>query len=180
MQTGLNLLLVTGIFIAAVFAETWLETRWPGFPGGTNGTKAVTWLAALLLSFPILVAVWRKLQAAAMILASMRVSPKSAGSGTAAARAYVAAGITMVGTLLLVLFLLLLSSTLLPTGNMLLLVLAVMVIAGFRLYRWSIRFYASAQVALRETFTSVPPTAGSAPIPPRHPSPPGPVPRRET
>jgi CPA2 family monovalent cation:H+ antiporter-2 len=157
LQMGLNVLLLTGIFIAAVFLEQRAEAAWPGFPGGENALKALAWLASVLVSFPLLVATWRKLEAGALIVASMRVSTKSAGADTRLFRSLISGGITIVGTLTLLLFLFLLSSALLPTGNMLLLVVLVLLVAGMRLYRWAVKFYASAQFALRDTF------AGSGP-----------------
>ena len=68
-QIAVNLLIVAGVFIAAVFLQRRILVWWPEFPGGDDGTKAATWLMALLVSFPVLVAVasrrpapcsWRK------------------------------------------------------------------------------------------------------------------------
>ena len=74
-QIALNLLIIAGIFIAAVFLHRRIVIWWPEFPGGEDGTKAATWLAALLVSFPLLVAVWRKLEAGAMLVAETSVGP---------------------------------------------------------------------------------------------------------
>ncbi len=69
----MNLLIIAGIFIGAVFLQRRIVVWWPEFPGGEDGTKAATWLAALLVSFPILVAVWRKVEAGAMLVAETAV-----------------------------------------------------------------------------------------------------------
>ena len=112
-QIALNLLIVTGIFIGAVFLQRQMVVWWPEFPGGVDGTKAATWLVALLVSFPLLVAVWR-LEAGAMVVAESAAGPRrvlgispfnpsSPGRSSWLVR--------------LVLLVTLLSSTLLPSGT---------------------------------------------------------------
>jgi K+:H+ antiporter len=152
-QIAINLLLVTGIFIGAIFLQRHIQGRWPEFPGGENGTKAATWLAALLVSFPVLVALWRKIEAGAMLIAETAVGLSKVGSKDfAALRAVISSTILVFGTGMLVLLLALLSSTLLPSGNVLLLTLLIMAISGFVLYRGAVKLYARAQSALRDTF----------------------------
>ncbi|MFZ0709285.1 MAG: cation:proton antiporter, partial [Terrimicrobiaceae bacterium] len=119
-QIALNLLIITGIFIAAMFLHRRIVVWWPAFPGGVDGTKAATWLAALLVSFPLLVAVWRKLEAGAMLIAETAVGPGKAGSKDSGLQAVISGTILVFGTVVLILLLALLSSTLLPSGNALL------------------------------------------------------------
>ena len=142
---------------------------WPAFPGGVDGTKAATWLAALLVSFPLLVAVWRKLEAGAMLIAETAVGPGKAGSKDSGLQAVISGTILVFGTVVLILLLALLSSTLLPSGNALLITLLIMVIAGVLLYRGAVKLYSRAQSALRDTFAQPadPPVLQEAPsLPP--------------
>ena len=149
---ALNRLIITGIFIAAVFLQRHMVVWWPEFPGDVNGTKAATWLVALLVSFPLLVAVWRKLEAGAMVVAEGAVGPDEAGSRDLALQSLISRTITVVGTAALVLLVALLSSTLLPSGNVLLVTLLIVLISCFVFYRSAVRLYSRAQSALRDTF----------------------------
>ncbi len=156
MQIAVNLLLVTGIFISAAYLHRKATVAWPNFTGGDDGIKAVLWVAALIVSFPFLIAVWRKMEAGAMIIAEMSVNARSAGPGTGAFQSVISGVITVVGTGILILLLLLLSSTILPSINVLILGLAVVVVSGFLLYRVSVKFYAGAQFALNKTLSTPP------------------------
>jgi CPA2 family monovalent cation:H+ antiporter-2 len=155
-QIALNLLLATGVFIAAVVVHARYAKGWTQFPGGADGVKATLWLGALIVSFPCLIASWRKFQAGGMMVAELSVSPSKAGANTAAARAIVSGTVLVAGSCLMVLWLLVLSSTLLPSRNVLLLALGIAVAAGFLLYRASNRLYARAQYALHDTFAEPP------------------------
>lgn len=151
-QIGVNLLLVTGIFIAAVFLHQKMRTQWPDFPGGVEGIKAVAWLAALIVSFPSLIAIWRKMEVMAMLISEMSVNPAVAREKTPALQSLITAAITGVGSGALLLILLLLSSTILPSLNILILLIVVAVVSGVLLYRGSVKLYAGAQYALHDTF----------------------------
>jgi monovalent cation:H+ antiporter-2, CPA2 family len=155
-QIGINLLLVTGIFLATVFFHHKVGIRWPDLPIGPEGLKAVSWLVALLASFPLLIAIWRKMEVGAMVISEMSVNPAVAGSRAPALQTLISNVITVAGTGVLILILLLLSSTLLPSRNILILVLVVVAISGFFLYRKSVKLYAGAQYALHDTFAQPP------------------------
>lgn len=169
-QIGINLLLVTGIFIGAIFLHHKIGHRWPDFPVGSEGLKAVSWLAALLVSFPLLIAIWRKMEVGAMVISEMSVNQAEAGSRAPALQSLIANVITVVGTGILILILLLLSSTLLPSFNILILVLVIVAVSGFLLYRKSVKIYAGAQYAIHDTFAQPP-----DPLPP-HADDPEPLP----
>lgn len=157
-QMALCIVLVTGIFISATFFRERAPAWWPDMPGGVNGAKAILWLTATILSLPLLIAVVRKLQALGMLLSEMSVTRSAAGARTEALRAIVAHVILAAGCIGLLQFLLVLSSAILPSSWNVLLVLALIVAAATVLLRRSfIRLYASAQIALRETFAQPPP-----------------------
>jgi len=156
LQISVNLLLVTGIFIGAIFLHRKFGGYWPDFPGGKEGVKAAVWLGAFLCSFPLLVAVWRKMEVVAMLIAELSVSASKAGTNTQALRAIISGTITVAGTGGLVLVLLVLSSTILPSRNMLLLALLIVLVSGFFLYRGAVKLYARAQSALHETLADPP------------------------
>ena len=151
-QIAVNLLIIAGIFIGAVFLQRRIVIWWPEFPGGEDGTKAATWFAALLVSFPILVAVWRKVEAGAMLVAETAVGLGKGGPRDPAAQALISRTILVFGTAVLVLIVALLSSALLPSWNVLLLTLLVMLVFSVFLYRGAVKLYSRAQSALRDTF----------------------------
>jgi CPA2 family monovalent cation:H+ antiporter-2 len=162
-QIALNLLLVAGVFIAA--AAMWY--RVPGTLtarlGGDNWVKAMLWLAALILSLPMLIAAFRKFQAMAMLLSEASVSRSAAGPRTDALRAVVSGVITLAGLGGLLLFLLVLSSAILPSTKLVIVVALATIASGILLWRFSIRLHARAQIALRETLEQAPPTHAHEP-----------------
>jgi CPA2 family monovalent cation:H+ antiporter-2 len=164
-QMALNAALIAAIFIAAAFVERrqpiWLtslglETEW---------LKGALWLMAVILSLPMFIATSRKLQALGLLIAETKVTEAAAGERTAAIRAVVAQVVPIAGTVALGLFVLVLSSALLPTFNVLIVLLLVVGIISWLLRRSFIKVYAKAQLALQETFAQPP-----APRPPSAPA----------
>ena len=70
VQIGINLLIVTGIFISFGFLHENISSILQKYLGGIEVTKALLWIAAIIMSFPSLIAIWRKMQAAGMGLGS--------------------------------------------------------------------------------------------------------------
>ena len=155
-QIALNLLLVSAIFIVVVAMRGRAMAWWPAVPGGLNGLKALLWLVAMVLSLPLLIASFRKLQAMAMLISEVTVTREAAGERTAALRAVVSGTIVAAGCGGLILFVLLLSSTILPSRNALIVAALLAASAAIILWRSSIRLYSRAQIALRETLEEPP------------------------
>jgi CPA2 family monovalent cation:H+ antiporter-2 len=151
-QMALNLVLVTAIFIGATFFRQRVLAWWPGIPEGDNGAKALLWLAAMGLSLPLLIAVFRKLQALGMLLSEVSVTREAGGARTETLRAVVSGTILIAGSLGLLQFVLLLSSALMPSWNVLIVLALLLALATVLLWRFFIRLYAGAQITLRETF----------------------------
>jgi CPA2 family monovalent cation:H+ antiporter-2 len=105
----------------------------------------------------LLIATFRKLQALGMLIAEMRVARATAGERTAAIRAVVAQTVLISGVVLLGLCVLMLSSTLLPSLEILLVLLVILALVTWLLWRSFIRIYSQAQIALRDTFAQAPP-----------------------
>lgn len=166
-QMALNAALVAAVFIAAAF----VGRRPPGWlsgilPGG-DLLKGALWLAAVVVSLPLLIATFRKLQALGLLIAETKVTEAAAGERTAAIRAVVAQVIPAAGLAALGLYVLLLSSALLPNTRMLIVLLLIVALITWLLWRSFIRVYSKAQSALQETFTQPPPARHEhAPAPP--------------
>jgi CPA2 family monovalent cation:H+ antiporter-2 len=164
MQMALNAALVAAVFIAAVF----LERRPPEWFGrlalGEQGLKAALWLTAMVVSLPMLIATFRKLQALGLLIAETKVAEAAAGERTTAIRTVVAQVVPAAGAIALGLFILVLSSTLLPTFNVLLVLVTIVACITLLLWRTFIRVYSQAQAALQETFAQ-PAQPRSSPAP---------------
>jgi len=167
-QMALNAALVTAVFIAAAFVQRrppeWLK----GLGLGEEGFKAVLWLAAMVLSLPMLIATFRKLQALGLLVADTKVPASAAGERTAAIRALVAQVVPLTGTVALGLYILVLSSTLLPSFKVTLALILIVAFIAWLLWRSFIRVYSKAQIALQETFAQPPaprPQAAPAALP---------------
>jgi CPA2 family monovalent cation:H+ antiporter-2 len=164
-QMALNAGLIAGVFIAAAFVQR-RPTLWMKNLGlSDEWLKAALWLGAMILSLPMFIATARKLQALGLLVAETKVTEAAAGERTAAIRSVVAQIVPVAGVIALGLFVLVLSSTLLPTFNVLLALLGLIVLITMLLWRSFIRVYAKAQVALQETFAQTP-----APFPGRDPA----------
>lgn len=156
-QMALNAALMAGVFIAAVY----LGQRPPGclqrLELGEPVQNASLWLVAMVASLPMFIATSRKLQALGMLLAETKVPADLAEERAIAIRAIVSNGVPLVGSVALGLFVLVLSSTLLPPLNVLLVLLLVVGLIAWLLWRSFIKIYSKAQGALRETFAHPPP-----------------------
>jgi CPA2 family monovalent cation:H+ antiporter-2 len=155
-QIALNLLLIAAVFIAAAFVKG-RAGGWLSFiPAGENGARATLWLAAMIVCLPMLIAVFRKLQAAGMLVSEMSIPRDQAGEGPAALRTVVSSAVLIAGCIALLLFILLLSSAILPSWNVLVVLAVVLVAAAIFLRRPFIQIHAKAQVALSETLSDSP------------------------
>jgi len=167
-QMALNAALTAAVFIAAVFFGQHPSGRLKDFGISADILKAALWLVAVIVSLPLFIATFRKLQALGLLIAETKVAESAAGERTAAIRALVAQVIPFAGITGLGLFVLLLSSALLPPLNVLIVLLVVVALITWLLWRSFIRIYSKAQVALQQTLTQPPP--------PRHAEAPAPLP----
>jgi len=163
LQMALNLLLAAGIFLAAAF----LGQRPPEWVPELLRREAVhgpaLWLAAVVVTLPLFIATFRKLQALGLLVAELKVTPDVAGERTAALRSVVSHAIPLAGLVGLVLFGLSLSAPLLPPRGVLPVLLVVVALLTALLWKSAIRIYSRAQVALEETFAHPPHSEEPAP-----------------
>jgi monovalent cation:H+ antiporter-2, CPA2 family len=167
-QMALNAALVTAVFIGAAFVERRPPAWLTGLGLAEERLKAVLWLAAMVLSLPMLIATFRKLQALGLLVADTKVPALAAGERTAAIRALVAQVVPLAGTVALGLYILVLSSTLLPSFKVTLALILIVAFIAWLLWRSFIRVYSKAQIALQETFAQPPasrPQAATAALP---------------
>ncbi len=151
-QIALNVTLITAVFLAGGFVgqrpPAWLKhLGW-----SEQILKATLWLAAMVLSLPMFIAVSRKLQAVGLLIAETKVTKVAAGERAVAIQAVLAQVIPMAGSVMLGLYVLVLSSALLPPLNVLIVLLFLVGFIAWLLRRSFIKVYSKAQNALEETF----------------------------
>jgi CPA2 family monovalent cation:H+ antiporter-2 len=161
-QIALNLILVAGIFVGAASLRRSGLQWWPTIPRGQDGVKAALWLGAMLLSLPLLIALFRKLRALCMLLSEMSVTRSAGGENVSALRSIVANTILAASCVVLALLLALLSSAILPSWKLLIAQALIVVATAVLLRRSFTRLYSKAQFALQETL-SQPPAAHREP-----------------
>jgi len=156
-QMALNLVLVAGPFVAATFVSKKPPALLPSVPGGKQGMDAMLWLCAVLLALPLLVASYRKLQALGLLLGEMAAERPANKPRAAAIQAIVGNTVVLAGTVGMGLLLLVLSAALLPSWNILIVLLLIVAAVTILGWRGLIRIYSKAQIALEETLTQPPP-----------------------
>ena len=100
----------------------------------------------------MLIANLRKLQALGMLISEATIRRESAGQRTQSLRAVVANVCLVAGSVGMILCVLLLSSALLPPLGVILALAVVLVVVAWLQWRFLVRVYARAQIALKETF----------------------------
>jgi monovalent cation:H+ antiporter-2, CPA2 family len=155
-QMALNCVLVAGIFIAATFIAQRPPAGLPRLPGGREGLKAACWLAAVLLSLPLLVATYRKLQALGLLFGEIAAQRRKNDPRASAVQNVVSTAVPLAGAVCLGVLVLVLSSALLPSWRILIVLLVAVAIVTVLLWRSLIKVYSKAQIALEETFAEQP------------------------
>ncbi|MBN3814819.1 cation:proton antiporter [Paraburkholderia sp. Ac-20347] len=152
VQIAVNLALVSAIFIGMSYGARYAAPLIANWVPDERIQRVVLWSAALVLAMPFLVAVWRKTQSLALLLAEVSVQPEKAGRFTRALRHAIAElvpAVSMIGVFVLVAAL---SGTILPPTGFLIGVLVCAALLTMLLWRWCVKIHASMQIALRETF----------------------------
>jgi len=151
LQVGVNLALVVAIFFSGGYFAERIGEYLGEWISDVGQQKALIWGAALLLSLPFLIAAYRKLKALSMLLAEMGVKPEMAGRHTQRVRRVIAEVIPLLSLLVIFLLLSALSASILPTSELLVLIVVVAAGVAALLWRWLIRVHTRMQIALLET-----------------------------
>ncbi|SDE00789.1 cation:proton antiporter [Paraburkholderia lycopersici] len=156
VQIAVNLALVSAIFIGVSYGARYAAPLLAHWIGDERIQRVVLWSAALVLAMPFLVAVWRKTQSLALLLAEVSVQPEKAGRFTRAIRHVIAELVPVVSMFGVFLLVAALSGTILPPTGFLVGVLVCAAALTMLLWRWCVKIHASMQIALRETFDERP------------------------
>ena len=154
LQMAINMFLVAGIILGAAY----LARLQPGWLTKWNlkmeTLRTALWVASLIFSLPMIIANLRKLQALGMLISEATVSRNRAGGRTQSLRAVVANACMIGGTTGMILSVTLLSSALLPPLKIMLALFVVVVVLAWLQWRFLVRVYARAQIAIKDTLES--------------------------
>ncbi|QSN60629.1 cation:proton antiporter [Caballeronia sp. M1242] len=151
LQIAVNLALVAAIFLGASYAAPFASSHLARWLETDNAQRVVLWSAALVIALPFLVAVYRKLESLALLLAEVSVQPAKAGRFTHAIRSAVSGLIPIVAMFGVFLLVAALSGGILPPFGLMLGVLLCVALLLTVLWRWCVKIHATMQIALRET-----------------------------
>jgi monovalent cation:H+ antiporter-2, CPA2 family len=112
---------------------------------------SLIWAAALFLSLPLLIAVYRKAEALGMLLAELGIRERFAGAYTQAIRQVLAKLIPLATLVALAILVSVLGSAILPPRGVALSLVAVCVLLAVVLWRGLVKMHARLQAALRDT-----------------------------
>lgn len=164
VRMGLNMALVTVIFVIVTAASPWVAPTLHFVPRWLGGSNVVLFFAALLLSMPLLIATMRKMRAAARLMAELSITRGGTKEQLAVMRSVVTNLLVAGAGIAVTLYILMIASTILPSTPM---VVALMLVgACIALWQWRafVRVYAKAEGSLRETLEAIPePTTSPTP-----------------
>jgi len=148
---AINVMLVVTLFVigAYVNAHNWAWFSRLGLSRDARHT--VIWAAALFLSLPLLIAVYRKAEALGMLLAELGIREKHAGSYTRAIRGVLSRLIPLATLSALAVLVGALGSTILPPRGVALSLAAAGVLVAVVLWRGLVKVHARLQAVLRDT-----------------------------
>ncbi|WP_250452063.1 cation:proton antiporter [Caballeronia sp. ATUFL_M2_KS44] len=151
VQIAVNLALVAAIFLGASYSAPFASQYLSRWLDTDNAQRAVLWGAALVVALPFLVAVYRKLESLALLLAEVSVDPAKAGRFTRAIRTAISGLIPIVAMFGVFLLVAALSGGILPPFGLMVGVLLCAALLLTVLWRWCVKIHATMQIALRET-----------------------------
>lgn len=151
MQMGLNLVLVTSLFVAAPFIVKRMEGTALGLPEWAGGVRSVVWFGATAAALPLLVVMAQKLRAGSMLVAEMWTMSPLAPVRARAGEALVAQVLFILGATMIALYIMVLSIAVLPPWPVAVVLGTLLVLILIARWHSFARIYARAQSALRET-----------------------------
>ncbi|VVE21529.1 potassium transporter [Pandoraea iniqua] len=156
VSVAINLALVVTIFLGGAFFYRRLAELMSPWVRDPSLQSAVVWGGALVVSLPFLIAVYRKLKSLSLLLVELSVPPSLTGRYTLQVRRVVAEILpiaAMVGVILLVAAL---SASILPSTEMIVLIVAGTLVLAVVMRSWFVRMHAKLQIALKETMEHQP------------------------
>lgn len=147
---AVNLVLVCAVFGIGAFVSTMVPRWWPHLPLSGVMRRSLIWAAALFVSLPMLIAVYRKADALGMLLAELGISEQMHGVRTAGLRRVLGKLIPLGALAGMALLVSALGSSILPPRGVLIALLAIGAFTVWFLWGSLVRVHARMQAALRD------------------------------
>jgi CPA2 family monovalent cation:H+ antiporter-2 len=156
VQILLNIVLIGALFASANALMDTFPSLDRYIPQQLGGANAVLWATVVLVAMPMLVAVFRKLQAVSMMLGETAVSNDLPTEQKYALRQRISNALLTVFCLFFGAAFLLMGASLLPPWPVLVILLLVLLALVYSLWGHFVAVYSRAQIALRETLSDTP------------------------
>ena len=163
VQILLNIVLIGALFATANALMDAFPSLGDYIPEQLGGANAALWAAVVLIAMPMLVAVFRKLQAVSMMLGETAVSNDLPAPQKYALRQRISNALLTVFCLFFGAAFLLMGASLLPPWPVLVILLLLLFALVYSLWGHFVAVYSRAQIALRETLTE----NAAAPVAPK-------------
>ena len=147
---AVNLVLVCAVFAIGAFVSAMLPHWWPHLPLSRVVRRSLIWAAALFISLPMLIAVYRKADALGMLLAELGISEQVHGVRTAGLRRVLGKLVPLASLAGMALLVSALGSSILPPRGVLVALLAIGAFTVWFLWGSLVRVHARMQAALRD------------------------------
>jgi CPA2 family monovalent cation:H+ antiporter-2 len=155
LQLLVNVFLMSGVFISAAYIGK-TQPKWlPAFFQEPRN-HIWLWLVSAIMTLPLFIASFRKLQAVGMLVADLKTFRAASPATRQGMQTIVSQVIAVTGTISMAILGLILSSALLPPLEVVLTLLLVLGLVTFLSWRKFVKVYATAQIALRQTLEEKP------------------------
>lgn len=151
IQISINMSLVVAIFLGSAYFADNISSWLGNWIDHIDYQKSIIWGTTVLISLPFLIAAFRKFKALSMLLAEMSVRDSVTGRYTQQVRRVISEIIPLLFITATMFTLAAMSAGILPKGQSLLLVIAVIIVIMIVLRRWFVRIHSRLQIALYET-----------------------------
>ncbi|QNK01590.1 cation:proton antiporter [Dyella telluris] len=147
----INMMLVVAAFLIMSFLYRKGFFHWNFLADNTQVRRSVAWSIAALISLPMIVAAYRKASALGMLLAELSIPERIGGAYNMRIRGVLARFIPLVTMWVLGLLVAALASTILPPREVAVVLVLVLLLLAWLLWRGLVQVHARLQAALRDT-----------------------------
>ncbi|MEO8673486.1 MAG: cation:proton antiporter, partial [Tahibacter sp.] len=145
VHIAINMALVVAVFLAAAWLKPRILIWLPDWAAGEALRRTLLWSVALFVSMPMLIAAYRKADALGMVLAELGIREGAAGERTYALRRVLGKMIPLAVLVMMAVLVMALGSGILPSGEVLIVVLAVATALAAYLWRAFVQVHARLQ-----------------------------------
>lgn len=153
-QVLVNFAMTVAVFVAGIYLFGVIEMNIASSIADEQIQKAIVWGGALAISLPFLIAAYRKLKALSLLFAELTIG--DAGIVGRALRRMVAEVIPIVSIVVILALIASLSRSILPSREMLLILLASAAVLAALMWKTFVRWHSRLQIALFDTLREEP------------------------